>query len=108
MLIVLLEFQVKPGMDDEFIDAWNATTINIYQKLGSLGSKLHRSDNGVYIGYAQWPSEEVYDQEHQLSIEDEAIRERMRQTLVNGRAKLLHKLTVVSDLTQETPFQIGR
>jgi len=100
MLAVLLEFNVKPGAEEEFIRYWEKTTQIIYKKFGSLGSKLHKSDKDTYIAYAQWPSLDIYNTEQDWSKEETAVREKMRATLVNGKPSVLHKLSVISDLTE--------
>ena len=38
MFAVLYRWQVKPGREDEFRDAWHRATEAIYQHRGSLGS----------------------------------------------------------------------
>jgi len=104
MLAVLLEFNVKHGAEEEFIVYWKKTTQIIYEKFGSLGSKLHRSDNDTFIAYAQWPSADIYQTEQDWSAEESDVREKMRATLVDGRPTVLHKLTLLSDLTKSETF----
>lgn len=107
MLAVLLEFNVKPGLEDQFVECWSETTDIIYKKFGSLGSKLHKSNNGVYVAYAQWPSREIYESEQSWSQSDSAVREKMRSTLVGGKPTVLHQLSLVSDLTQSKSHKLG-
>ena len=101
MLAVLLEFNVKPGAENEFIEYWEKTTEIIYKKFGSLGSKLHKSDKSTYVAYAQWPDSNVYEMEQLWSEEESDVREKMRATLVNNKPTLIHKMSVVSDLTKQ-------
>lgn len=104
MLAVLLEFNVKPGAETEFVKYWEKTTQIIYQNFGSLGSKLHKSERGLYVAYAQWPSLDVYESEHLWSKEESLVREKMLATLVNGKPSVIHRLSLVSDLTKEKTF----
>lgn len=55
MFCVIYKFTVKSGYDNEFRHHWRSVTQWYYQHAGSLGSRLHQTDNGTYIGYAQWP-----------------------------------------------------
>lgn len=102
MIGVLLEFDVKKGFENEFIEAWNETTEIIYRNFGSLGSRLHRDETGLYVAYAQWPSLEVYESEQHWSDDDLKVREKMRDTLVDGKPRRVQKLPVVSDLLKSS------
>ncbi|PUA30564.1 MAG: hypothetical protein B0W54_08795 [Cellvibrio sp. 79] len=98
MLAVVLEFDVIEGKDKEFVAAWTECTKTIYENFGSLGSRLHTSETGAYIAYAQWPSIEAYEKsgdwpEHLINA-----RDKMRETLKTGKPKLLYKLTTEIDL----------
>jgi len=42
-------------MDAQFVDGWERVTLAIRAKCGSYGSRLHRSDDGIWVGYARWP-----------------------------------------------------
>jgi hypothetical protein len=101
MLAVVLEFDVIEGMENEFRDAWIETTEVIYQNFGSLGSRLHKSDNGKFIAYAQWPDLNVYENDHNWSVDFKNSRERMRASLKIGKPTVLHKLTLDTDLLKK-------
>ena len=58
MLVVIYQWSVKPGQEANFEDGWHKVTESLYQR-GSLGSRLHRAENGTYLAYAQWPSKET-------------------------------------------------
>ena len=57
-LIVLYRWRLHPGRDAGFITAWSRLTERLKER-GSLGSRLHRCPDGLFYGYAQWPSDEV-------------------------------------------------
>jgi hypothetical protein len=42
-----------------FIEAWSRVTELLRSRAGSLGSRLHRGNDGIWYGYAQWPSDET-------------------------------------------------
>ncbi|MEM1412046.1 MAG: antibiotic biosynthesis monooxygenase [Pseudomonadota bacterium] len=100
MIAILLEFRVKPGAEAEFLASWQETTEIIYRNFGSLGSKLHRAEDGAFIAYAQWPDEATYEAAQTWSEEDQAVRAKMHATLLDGYPKRLHQLSLVSDRTR--------
>lgn len=53
-LVVLYRWQLAPGREDDFAQAWREATQALLAR-GSLGSRLHRGDDGLWYGYAQWP-----------------------------------------------------
>lgn len=61
MFVAVYAFKVKPGMEEQFRRAWAERTREIIQESASFGSRLHLSDEGVFIGYAQWPSREAWE-----------------------------------------------
>ena len=58
MIIYLYRWKLKPGKEEQFKKAWCYVTEQLREKSGSLGSRLHFGDNGLWYGYAQWPSKE--------------------------------------------------
>jgi hypothetical protein len=55
MTIFLYRWKIKPGFEKQFEENWSIITIAMREHCGSYGSRLHRAENGEYIGYAQWP-----------------------------------------------------
>lgn len=98
MLSVILEFDVIEGKEHEFITAWTETTQVIYENFGSLGSRLHTSETGTYIAYAQWPDEDTYRKSGEWPEQLLPVREKMRATLKTGKPRVLHQLTLAVDL----------
>jgi len=98
MLSVLLEFEPIDGMEQEFILAWTECTEVIYENFGSLGSRLHRSNKGNFIAYAQWPDEDVYSRASEWPEHIIPVRNRLRSLLKNGKPTVLHVFNVEVDL----------
>ena len=61
MFIAIYSFKVKEGFEMEFKGSWRGLTQLIYQHEGSLGSRLHMSNDGEYIAYAQWPDQSTFE-----------------------------------------------
>ena len=56
MIVFLYRWRVKPGREAQFVEAWSEITAFYREKFDSRGSRLHRGDDGLFYGYAQWAS----------------------------------------------------
>lgn len=81
MIIYLYRWKVWPGKEDQFESNWAIATKAIREEAGSLGSRLHKADNGEYIGYAQWPSAQTRESARLLSSSWSEARDRMREAI---------------------------
>ncbi|HRH43475.1 MAG TPA: antibiotic biosynthesis monooxygenase [Pyrinomonadaceae bacterium] len=54
MFIVLYRWKIKPEKEGQFIKAWSEVTAYFLKNWDSLGSRLHRGNDGVFYAYAQW------------------------------------------------------
>ncbi|MDE2335884.1 MAG: antibiotic biosynthesis monooxygenase [Alphaproteobacteria bacterium] len=59
MVIYLYRWKISPEKEGQFEKAWSRVTAYLREECGSLGSRLHRGDDGLWYGYAQWPSAEA-------------------------------------------------
>jgi heme-degrading monooxygenase HmoA len=57
--VVLYRWKLHPGKELAFIEAWSRISELLRDARGSLGSRLHRGDDGIWYSYAQWPSAEA-------------------------------------------------
>lgn len=55
-MIALYRWRLHPGQEAAFVDAWAQVTRALRER-GSWGSRLHRGDDGLWYGYAQWPDD---------------------------------------------------
>lgn len=100
MYTVLYSFEVKPNHFDDFVKGWKGLTELIYKYEGSLGSRLHKSDERNYIAYAQWPSKSIFENAgKKLPKEANYYRDLMRSSCKN--VEVLNKLEVVEDLLKK-------
>ncbi|MEP7157011.1 MAG: antibiotic biosynthesis monooxygenase [Betaproteobacteria bacterium] len=58
-LAVIYRWRLKPGMESQFVEAWSRITELYMAHRGGLGSRLHTGPDGIWYGYAQWPSAEA-------------------------------------------------
>ncbi len=56
---VIYRWRLNPGMEERFISGWTRVTEALRSQRNGLGSRLHRSADGLWYAYAQWPSAEV-------------------------------------------------
>ena len=54
--IVLYRWRLHPSMESSFVAAWSRITELLRTERGSLGSRLHKGNDGLWYSYAQWPS----------------------------------------------------
>lgn len=93
---------MKPGHEDRFREAWRRGTEAITRIYGSFGSRLHRAEDGRFIGYAEWPDEAtwrkafeakmVYDDPEARAMFVEALEEDSRP------GELIANMEVTDDL----------
>lgn len=103
MFAVIYKFEVIPSKEDSFIEAWKTLTELIYKHEGSLGSRLHKSDSTNYIAYAQWPSQEVWENAgDKLPEEADTARKQMKEACV--KIEIIHTMDMVEDLLRNEPF----
>ena len=95
MFIALYRWKLKPGKEDQFREAWSQVTQSIREKCGSLGSRLHSSEDGTWVAYAQWPSKKAWEADCALDEKGNAARTRMRDAVEERFPQML--LTVTDD-----------
>ena len=81
-LAVLYHWRLKPGCEDAFVSAWSDVTRELLAA-GSLGSRLHRSSDGDWYGYAQWPDAAVRAAAFEKDVAPEASA-RMRAAIAES------------------------
>jgi heme-degrading monooxygenase HmoA len=108
MFVVMFEFVVKQGFEEQFLTAWPKTTQGIYLFKGSLGSRLHRTSDNAFIAYAQWPDEKTYRQAFDITMSEEyeVQRELMRDSLNLTSTKTLFEMEVEIDYLQRRSFDV--
>lgn len=104
MFIVLYSFHVKEGQQVPFIEAWEKLTKLIYQFEGSYGSRLHKVNSELYIGYVQWPDRKTWSNSgKQLPENTDSIRTLLRDSCTEITTE--YEMTIVKDLLQTDPFK---
>jgi quinol monooxygenase YgiN len=99
MYCVVYEFKVKPGMNAAFEKSWGEFTEAIYRVCGSLGSRLHKTEDSlVYVAYAQWPSKAILEADVAVSAwapNELEARTAMKDSL--AEVKVVYRLEMADD-----------
>lgn len=102
MFIALYRWKLKDGKEEQFRAAWSEVTLAIRTHCGSLGSRLHKAEDGTWAGYAQWPTRELWEKDRPLGPSAEAARQQMSDAIAERLPSLY--MTVSDDfLVPKTP-----
>lgn len=103
LFTVIYSFQIHADKEKDFIESWSELTKLIYRYEGSYGSRLHKVNDNLFIGYAQWPSKEHWQNSgDSLPKKADSLRAEMRACCVKVTAD--HEMQVVSDLLRDKPY----
>lgn len=58
MFVVLYRWRINPNLEDQFVEGWSEITDYYINNFDSLGSRLHKGNDGIWYAYAQWKSAE--------------------------------------------------
>lgn len=81
MFIALYHWKIKPDCEAEFQEGWRRITLEIRENCGGLGSRLHKSEDGTFIAYAQWKDKETWENAREIQTIDEEAAEMMRDSI---------------------------
>jgi heme-degrading monooxygenase HmoA len=81
MFIVLYRWRLHPGMEESFVAAWSRVTEILRTERGSLGSRLHQGNDGLWYSYAQWPSAKARDEAFALGSVDSSLSAAMEAAI---------------------------
>jgi quinol monooxygenase YgiN len=95
MVIYLYRWRIKPEKEAQFVKAWSYVTEQLRDKSGSLGSRLHRGDDGLWYSYAQWPSIAAREESSLKHEEIVEARRLMKEATIEMLPDIV--LTPVSD-----------
>jgi hypothetical protein len=85
--VVLYRWKLHPDKETMFVEAWSRLTEQLLLA-GSLGSRLHRSADGTWYAYAQWPNEDTRQRAFAQELDPEA-RARLRSAVAESFPELV-------------------
>lgn len=102
MFVALYRWRIKEGREARFHEGWHRRTEEIYRRCGSLGSRLHRAEDGTWVAYAQWPDKPAWEAARRVTAEDAEALAMMSES-VEETLPTLH-LEVVDDFLRAGTF----
>jgi heme-degrading monooxygenase HmoA len=81
MIAILYKWRIKLEKEQQFIESWSEVTKFLLENRGSLGSRLHRGNDGFFHGYAQWKSDEERQNAFKNSSEISDSINKMRDSI---------------------------
>jgi len=99
MFVAAYWWKVHPGKEDQFRAAWCRGTALIQARYGSLGSRLHRDDQGRFIGVAEWPDRATWQAafDAKMVYDDPATR----AAFVDAIADTAHEPLLLMEVTDD-------
>ena len=104
MFVAAYWWRVHPGKEEQFRAAWRRGTELITAKYGSRGSRLHRSDDGRFIGVAEWPDRATWQRafDAKMIYDEPATRAAFVDAIADSAAEPLLLMEVTDDLLIRT------
>jgi heme-degrading monooxygenase HmoA len=102
MFIAVYRWKLKEGLEQKFREGWRRRTGEIYRKCGSLGSRLHRAEDGTWVAYAQWPDRQSWEAARQVPVGDREAPAMMKESVEVSYPEMLLELT--DDLFEPRSF----
>ena len=59
MYVAIYNSHLKPGTEDNYKAAWKTLANYFISHRGSIGSSLHKVEDGSWLAYSRWPSKEL-------------------------------------------------
>jgi heme-degrading monooxygenase HmoA len=104
MFVAVYWWRVHPGKEEQFRAAWRRGTELITARYGSLGSRLHRSEDGRFIGIAEWPDRASWQAafDARMVYEEPATRTAFVDAIAEAAPEPMLLLEVTDDLLFRT------
>ena len=100
MFVAVYWWKVLPGKEEQFRKAWRRGTKLIKEKYGSYGSRLHQDRDGRFVGYAEWPDEQTWQDafDNKMAYDDPETREAFLEAIAEAAPDPVFTMTVTDDL----------
>ena len=100
---VIYRFKLRAGAEDLFRQGWIRITEAIRDSRGGLGSRLHVTDDGWWLAYAQWPDRQTWERSGEMESADpeagkmmaDSIEERLPPVLMEPQIDLALLVTAI-------------
>ena len=104
MFVAAYRWTVHPGKEEQFRAAWRRGTELIRALYGSLGSRLHRDEEGRFVGVAEWPDRATWQRafDAKMVYDDPATRAAFVDAVADAAGEPLLLMDVTDDLLDRT------
>lgn len=102
MFVAMYRWKLREGQEEKFREGWRRRTEEIYRACGSLGSRLHRAEDGTWVAYAQWPDKRDWEAARQVAVTDTEAPLMMKESVEVSYPQML--LEVSDDLFKPSVF----
>lgn len=103
MFVAVYRWKLRAGQERKFREGWRRRTAEIYRKCGSLGSRLHRAEDGTWVAYAQWPDKATWEAARRVAVADAEAADMMKASVEVSFPEML--LEVAEDLLEPREFE---
>lgn len=93
IFVAIYRWKIKSGKEELFKSAWAKMTKLILENCGSLGSRLHLGEDGIWYAYAQWPSKEAWERSSLEIPQALEARSQMKEAIEESLASSLLEVT---------------
>ena len=98
MFVAIYRWKIIHKSEEVFRQGWRRRTEEIYRRCGSLGSRLHKAEDGSWVAYAQWPDRESWESAARIEVEDKEAEQMMKESVAERYPDIY--LEVVEDLLE--------
>ncbi|HEV2801191.1 MAG TPA: antibiotic biosynthesis monooxygenase [Pyrinomonadaceae bacterium] len=102
MFVAVYRWKLREGLEENFRAGWLRLTLEIYRERGSLGSRLHRAEDGTWVAYAQWPDRQTWQAGRSVPTIDAEAVVLMKESIETSYPEML--LEVAEDLLTSRSF----
>lgn len=69
MYITLYQWQLKPGKEQQFIEAWTRLTTQLQNTTPQVSAKLLKTLQGEWVALIEWPSQKEWESQTNENID---------------------------------------
>jgi quinol monooxygenase YgiN len=86
---VIYRWRLHAGKEAQFQEAWAAVTRLFMAERGARGSRLHQSEDGIWLAYAQWPDKRAWEASRAAGPADSQSAVAMSDAIAESFAPIL-------------------
>jgi len=101
MFVAVYRMRLKPGLEEQYAEAWHAATQVAIDHNGLGGSTLFRNTDGTWVAVARWPDREARQRFFDRTDHDPEVRARQAAAVVEHLPTL--ELDCVDDMRAPLP-----